>query len=214
MTRDQAYDFNKKCKENESMNRRPTFTRYEDGYKNGDILPSIRPGCEYIFIDYNNLTLKQITKMFHYLTDRKCDFDRNKSVIDEYCKNDVNMAKDMHTLITKRNSTKIKKVHFNPPVTVVIWEDGTKTIVRTQGEDTFDPEKGLAIAISKKVLGNNGAYYDEFKKWLDPYYEELEYLERARTAIENLIKSFNILGSQSNVIAVGPEEPNYTEDGE
>ena len=93
-------------------------------------------------------------------------------------------------------------------MTVVIWEDGTKTIVRTQDEDKFDPEKSLAMAISKKVLGNKGSYYDEFKKWIDPYYEELEYLERARTTIDNLIKSFNILGSQTNVIAVGPEEPN------
>lgn len=32
--------------------------------------------------------------------------------------------------------------------------------------DEFDPEKGLAMAIAKKALGNKGSYYDEFKKWL------------------------------------------------
>ena len=32
--------------------------------------------------------------------------------------------------------------------------------------DEFDPEKGLAMAIAKRALGNKGSYYDEFKKWL------------------------------------------------
>lgn len=30
----------------------------------------------------------------------------------------------------------------------------------------YDPEKGLAMAISKKALGGRGNYYNEFKKWL------------------------------------------------
>lgn len=60
----------------------------------------------------------------------------------------------------------IKKVHFNNPATVVLWSDGTKTIVRCGDNDIFDPEKGLAIAIAKKSLGNQGNYYNEFKKWL------------------------------------------------
>lgn len=61
----------------------------------------------------------------------------------------------------------IKKVIFNNPYTIVIWNDGTKTIVRAQDGDNFDTEKGLAMAISKKAFGNNGNYYDEFKKWLE-----------------------------------------------
>lgn len=60
----------------------------------------------------------------------------------------------------------IKKVHFNDPVTVVFWTDNTKTIVRCGDNDIFDPEKGLAMAIAKKSLGNQGNYYNEFKKWL------------------------------------------------
>ena len=59
----------------------------------------------------------------------------------------------------------IKKVYFNDPVTVVLWTDGTKTIVRCENE-AFDPEKGLAMAISKKALGNKGNYYKTFTKWL------------------------------------------------
>lgn len=79
---------------------------------------------------------------------------------------------------------KIKKVIFNPPATIVLWADGTKTAVKCQEDDPYDkyrseklgrpslyydPEKGLAMCIAKKALGNKGNYYNEFKKWLDNY---------------------------------------------
>lgn len=68
--------------------------------------------------------------------------------------------------LKRKHELSIKKVIFNDPATIVIWKDGTKTIVKCQDGDVFDPEKGLAMAISKRVLGDKGAYYDEFKKWL------------------------------------------------
>lgn len=61
---------------------------------------------------------------------------------------------------------KINKVIFNNPATIVIWANGDKTVVKCDGEK-FDPEKGLAMAITKYLLGNNkGYYYDIFEKWL------------------------------------------------
>ena len=63
----------------------------------------------------------------------------------------------------------IKDVIFNPPATIVFWSDNTKTVVRAQDDDSYDPEKGLAMAISKKMLGNKYDYYHTFlryqKKW-------------------------------------------------
>jgi hypothetical protein len=32
--------------------------------------------------------------------------------------------------------------------------------------EPFDPEKGLAMAVSKKFMGNKGNYFNEFKRWL------------------------------------------------
>lgn len=57
----------------------------------------------------------------------------------------------------------IKNVIFNPPATIVFWADGTKTVVKAENED-FDPEKGLAMAITKKILGNTGHYFEIVKK--------------------------------------------------
>ena len=68
----------------------------------------------------------------------------------------------------------IKKVIFNYPATIVLWSDGSKTVVKCQDGDIYDPEKGLAMAISKKALGNKGNYCNEFKKWLPEDEEEEE----------------------------------------
>lgn len=75
----------------------------------------------------------------------------------------------------------IKNVIFNPPATIVFWADGTKTVVKAHGEE-FDPEKGLAMAISKKALGTG--YYPEIKKWTKGYEEKA-----AAQALRNFEKS-------------------------
>lgn len=61
----------------------------------------------------------------------------------------------------------IKKVIFNEPATIVLWNDGTKTVVKCQEGDTYDKEKGLALCIAKKALGNKGNFNNEFKRWLE-----------------------------------------------
>ena len=67
--------------------------------------------------------------------------------------------------IGEPNLVEIKNVVFNPPATIVFWTDNSKTVVKAENE-IFDPEKGLAMAIAKKALGNKGNYYETFKKWL------------------------------------------------
>lgn len=59
----------------------------------------------------------------------------------------------------------IVDVIYNDPATIVFWMDGTKTVVKADDEP-YDPEKGLAMAFCKKILGNKGNYYNIFKKWL------------------------------------------------
>lgn len=85
-----------------------------------------------------------------------------------YCRNDVEITKKAYNSFFGAKNTAtmgIRKVIFNDPATIIFWNDGTKTVVKADGE-AFDPEKGMAMAISKKMLGNEGNYYDVFKKWL------------------------------------------------
>lgn len=60
----------------------------------------------------------------------------------------------------------IKNVVFNDPATIVEWKDGTKTVVQVRDGEKFDPEKGLAMAIAKKAMGNKRDYYHVFKHYL------------------------------------------------
>ena len=62
----------------------------------------------------------------------------------------------------------IKNVIFNPPATIVFWSDNTKTVVKCDSQwEPYDPEKGLAMAISKKLMGDNKfEYYNTFLHWL------------------------------------------------
>lgn len=79
------------------------------------------------------------------------------------------LARRASKVAAKKRSDLIKNVYFNDPVTVVIWTDGSRTIVKANGDEPYDPEKGLAMAIAKKFIGDNESksnYYDVFKKWL------------------------------------------------
>lgn len=58
---------------------------------------------------------------------------------------------------------RIKKVIFNKPATIILWEDGTKTVVKCQPGDRYDKEKGFAFALMKKIYGSG--FNDVIKYW-------------------------------------------------
>lgn len=65
----------------------------------------------------------------------------------------------------------IEKVIFHDPATIIYWKDGTKTVVKVQEGDCYDPEIGMVMAIAKKALGNRGNYYNVIKHWVNAYNE-------------------------------------------
>ena len=73
---------------------------------------------------------------------------------------------EVYKELLKEDIIMIKRVLFNEPATIVWWEDGTKTVVKAEGE-AYDKEKGLAMAIAKKHFGNTGSYWNVFKKWIE-----------------------------------------------
>lgn len=68
----------------------------------------------------------------------------------------------------------IKQVIFNDPATVVIWSDEKKTVVKCQEGDTFDKEKGIAMAICKRLYGNESNFNNLIKKWTEPKTKKAE----------------------------------------
>lgn len=65
----------------------------------------------------------------------------------------------------KISEGRIKDVKFSGPATIVFWTDGTKTVVKCRKGDNFDPEKGIAMACAKKLLGNEDGYHKEIAKY-------------------------------------------------
>lgn len=51
---------------------------------------------------------------------------------------------------------------------VIFWKDGTKTTAKCGKDDTFDYEKGLAIAALKYVFGNK-VYQEDMKTLMETY---------------------------------------------
>lgn len=68
--------------------------------------------------------------------------------------------------LRKSQNSIIKDVIFNDPATIVIWSDGSKTVVKCQPGDTYSKETGLALCIAKKYLGNKGNFNEVFKKYI------------------------------------------------
>lgn len=127
-------------------------------------------------------TAQKMTRMFDDLIDNPYQrliggishgyyYVDDNQLIYNYIENDINEVTKLYEEATKMYSNKnirnkIKKVIFNDPATIVFWSDGKKTVVKCGERDTYDPEKGLAMAIAKRALGNEGNYYELFKKWL------------------------------------------------
>ena len=137
--------------------------------------------------------------------DMGISIEKEVSLLNQCCKKrqDLKTAINSAYRITSRKfideqkgtNMKIKNVIFNKPATIVFWDDGSKTVVKAD-EETFDPEKGLAMAIAKKALGNKGNYYNTFKKWLpkeEPKYPSFEFtkkLSKMVSAVNTDLKPF------------------------
>lgn len=83
----------------------------------------------------------------------------------DYSRQSMEQAKKNDIVKFGMCSVSIRKVIFNDPATVVLWSDGTKTVVKCGPEDTFDMEKGLAMAIVKKMAGNDNRFHKVFKQY-------------------------------------------------
>ena len=64
----------------------------------------------------------------------------------------------------KLNPDNIKKVIFNPPATIVIFKDDTKTVVKSHNED-FDPEKGVLMALARHIWDSRADFNRFMEKW-------------------------------------------------
>lgn len=59
------------------------------------------------------------------------------------------------------------KVIFNDPATIILWKDGTKTVVKCQEGDIYSKRLGLLNCIAKRHFGDTGKYSDYINEVLN-----------------------------------------------
>lgn len=64
----------------------------------------------------------------------------------------IRLRVDPRATATRTGLATPLRVIRNGPATIVFWKDGTKTVVKCHDED-YDPEKGLAMALCRKLWG-------------------------------------------------------------
>jgi len=75
-------------------------------------------------------------------------------------------------------SISVDRIIFNDPATIVFWQDGTKTVVKCQEDQTFNPYFGFCAAIAKKLYGNNS----RLNRIVETYLEKAEDPRKDRCA--------------------------------
>jgi hypothetical protein len=150
-------------------------------------------GCEYEGVNHSNMPCKACTfgsrykKKYEYRISY-ADF-YNSLVCDRPYKSEV-----------KFGPLEIKKVIFNDPATIVLWMDGTKTVVKAQHGEMFDPEKGLTMAICKKAYGNTGNYFNKIKEWTEQYESKDLYSHLSAIASKRMVISDELIKSAKETI--------------
>lgn len=91
-----------------------------------------------------------------------------------------------------------ERIEFHDPATIVFWNDGTKTVVKTRHGDKFDKEKGLAMAIAKKVMGNTNKYYDIFEEYCFNEDDPEEKLDSDGEPISEALEKFGIAPNETD----------------
>lgn len=72
----------------------------------------------------------------------------------------------------------IKKIIRNGPCTIVIWTDGTKTIVRKSEFDQEDDYAAVAQAIAKKIYGGTNAFHNVVNKKYEVHVSKIEQMQK------------------------------------
>lgn len=95
-------------------------------------------------------------------------------------------------LESKRSTGLYKKIIINPPATIVIWNDGIKTVVKATENDIYDPEKGVALCFLKRWF--ESSYRQILKEANDIYKKKLEEDAELNNSLNgaSLLKGFTV----------------------
>jgi hypothetical protein len=144
-----------------------------------------------LWVDARSLTHRfpEKTEIVMGLRSCKTLYQGLKKFQDKQAEDTVEYTKELRNkLIGGANEMKnvdVKKIIFSGPKTIVLWSDGTKTIVSmSKDELRFDPEAAFCAAYTKKMFGTNSKIKRVIK-------EKSNFEEYTKAAIENAKTEFD-----------------------
>lgn len=99
------------------------------------------------------------------------------------------------------NNIDIKKVIFSGPKTIILWKDGTKTIVSCNEDDRYDEYAGFCAAVTKKVFGTTS----NAKKVMDSHnndYYTMKKLSEELSKLENTLEGEALLAFGKTILDI------------
>ena len=89
---------------------------------------------------------------------------------------------------------KIRKVVYDNPNTVVVWDDDTVTKCKCSDQDTYDGEKGFLICVLKKLCGSQEVI-NCINFWTPAPTLEIKELKRQEITIKDVRNTFKSVNS-------------------
>lgn len=132
---------------------KPTIDKLLGKDTDGDIMEK-----SYMTYEYD----RHAAKEDRWISNHVVDSSLRKPLLDQYKKGLI----EGREIVWK--SVSVNRIIFNDPATIVFWNDGTKTVVKCQKGQTFNPYFGLCAAMAKKLYGSNSM----LNRIVDTYYKE------------------------------------------
>ena len=114
--------------------------------------------------DLNANTLrgfKSLDKMIDSLS-AKINFGRSRTAILVGDFSNITNEQALKIINSRHKGKGIKQIFSNNPTTVILWEDGTKTISKCSDNDVYNVERGIEICMIKKAFGMSNQEYKRY----------------------------------------------------
>jgi len=112
-----------------------------------------------------------------------CDDDCTECPGNHCCEDEEVVCEDDEGFPSMWGVPDIDRVTFNPPATIIFWEDGTKTVVKCAEGQLFERYAGFSASVMKKLFGSTANAKDVMEQcdvdnWKRAMEEEKERLRQ------------------------------------
>ena len=126
---------------------------------------------------------------------RRRDYDISsvKPILNTFDENQRKLADKLTNRATNTNLSylKIRKIIYNNPATIVIWNDGTKTVTKVGKDQEFSEYFGLLAAIAKRIYETNGEIDREIQAKREYGNKKEKAVKTEENPVDNALESFH-----------------------